>query len=67
MSILRDVMKELLGMFWADARLTIAILLLVALTAGLMIGFQPNPVVGSGVLLGGCLLILIEATVRGAR
>ena len=39
MNILLDVATELLGMFWADARLTTAILLLVALTAGITVGF----------------------------
>ena len=65
MNILLDVATELLGMFWADARLTTAILLLVALTAGLTIGLHAS-LAGGGLLLIGCLFILIEATVRGA-
>ncbi|HZO54515.1 MAG TPA: hypothetical protein VFB63_17515 [Bryobacteraceae bacterium] len=36
MAILRDVVKELIAMFLADARLTAAILLLVAVVAGLI-------------------------------
>jgi len=65
MNILLDVATELLGMFWADARLTTAILLLVALTAGITIGFHAS-LAGGGLLLIGCLLILIEVTARGA-
>ncbi|HWX33066.1 MAG TPA: hypothetical protein VNZ53_37270 [Steroidobacteraceae bacterium] len=37
MSIIGDVCKELLGMFLADARLTKAILFLVAIVAGLVV------------------------------
>jgi hypothetical protein len=39
-SIVTDVCKELLGMFVADARLTMATLLLVAIVAGLVVAVQ---------------------------
>jgi len=66
MSILLDVAKELLGMFLADARLTLATLVLVAGIAGLL-ALQAAPLLAGAVLLCGCLAILIEAVLREAR
>ena len=66
-SIVGDVAKELLGMFLADARLTISILILVAVAAGLVDWLRVNPVVGGGLLVVGSLLILVEAVVREAK
>lgn len=67
MTILLEVAKELLGMFLADFRLTAAILALVLLVAVLVDGAGIDPVVAGALLLGGCLLILIEAVTRAAR
>ncbi|MBN9597074.1 MAG: hypothetical protein J0G36_17185 [Afipia sp.] len=67
MRIMVDVAKELLGMFLADARLTMATLVLVAIVAGLVVAFRVEPLLGGGVLLLGCLAILVEAAVREAR
>jgi hypothetical protein len=67
MSIIGDVAKELLGMFLADARLTTAILLLVVGLGGLIFVVQIEPLVAGGVLLVGCLAILVEAALREAR
>jgi len=67
MSILADVCKELVAMFIADARLTLATLALVGLIAALILGLGTNALVGGALLLIGCLLILIESTLREAR
>jgi hypothetical protein len=67
MSIMTDIVKELLGMFLADARLTASILTLVAMVGGLVAVFDVEPLLGGGVLLLGCLAILIEAVVRETR
>jgi hypothetical protein len=67
MSIIVEVAKELLSMFLADARLTTATLVLVAIVAGLVIALRVEPHLGGCVLLLGCLAILVEATVREAR
>ncbi len=67
MSLLRDVAKELLGMFLADARLATATLVLVALVAGLVVAMRVEPLLGGSVLLLGCLAILVETAVREAR
>lgn len=67
MNILRDVARELLGMFLADARLTTATLALVALVAGLVVAMKIEPLLGGGLLFLGCLAILVEAAIREAR
>ncbi|HZS83816.1 MAG TPA: hypothetical protein VFA50_13155 [Stellaceae bacterium] len=67
MSIIAEVAKELLGMFLADARLTTTTLALVAIVAGLVVALRVEPLLGGGVLLLGCLAILVETVVREAR
>jgi len=66
MSIMIDVLKELFAMFVADARLTLAILLLVAVVAGL-VGSGMAPILGGGVLLMGSLGILVLSVGREAK
>ena len=67
MNILRDVGKELLAMFLADARLTISILILVAIGAISVSWLQLNPLVGGALLVVGALLILLDAVARQAK
>jgi|EndMetStandDraft_6_1072998.scaffolds.fasta_scaffold1499893_1 hypothetical protein len=67
MNILAEVAKELFGMFVADAALTIATLLLVAIVAGMILGFLVPPLLAGGVLLVGSVAIVIHATLREAR
>jgi hypothetical protein len=67
MSIIGDVSKELLSMFLADARLTTATLVLVGIVAGFIVVLRIEPLLGGGVLLLGCLAILVEAVLREAR
>lgn len=67
MSIIRDLLNELLGMFIADARLALATLFLVAIVAGLVGALRAGPFLGGGILLFGCLAILVEAASREAN
>lgn len=67
MTLLRDVVAELVGMFLADARLAGAILVLVALVGGLVSGLGLAPLAGGGALLFGCLAILVVASLRHRR
>lgn len=67
MSIITEVAKELLGMFLADARLTCATLVLVVLVAALALIFHVEPLWAGGVLLLGCVAILVETATREAR
>jgi hypothetical protein len=67
MSIIGDVAKELLGMFLADAGLTSATLILVAIISALLLWGRLDPALCGGLLLVGCLAILVEAVLREAR
>jgi len=67
MTLLRDIASELFGMFVADARLSGAILLLVVLVAALVATLGAEPLLDGGLLLFGCLAILVAAAIRGAR
>jgi hypothetical protein len=66
MTILKDVLAELFGMFVSDARLTAAILAVVAIAAAL-IWFADAALLGGAVLLSGCLAVLIESVRREPR
>jgi hypothetical protein len=67
MSIVLDVARELLAMFVADARLTIANLCLVAAVGVLALGLRVEPFLAGGVLLLGCLGILVWTVSHEAR
>lgn len=67
MNILLEVAKELFGMFVADFRLAVSVLLLVAVVAVVVDYLVITPLAGAGLLLAGSLLIVVEATVRKAR
>jgi hypothetical protein len=66
MKILKDVMAELFGMFVADARLTAAILAIVAVAAGLIETTNLPPLVGGAILLIGCISVLFFSVRREA-
>ncbi len=67
MNLLKEVAAELIGMFFGDARLTIAILLLIAV-AGVLIELTGiDPLVGGIVLILGCPALLIASLRRDSR
>lgn len=68
MSVIGDVLKELFSMFVGDARLTVAVLILVALIAfSLHASPAANPILSGFALLGGCLAIIITITTLHAK
>ncbi|MFC3205446.1 hypothetical protein [Aquamicrobium soli] len=67
MNILAEVFRELVGMFLAEARLSLATLALVGLVAVLSLAVHVAPLLAGAILLVGCFAILVEATVREAR
>ena len=67
MKIIQEVLAELFSMFWADARMTTTILLLVATAAALVNFTSVNSILIGVLLLLGCLAIVIEAAVRETR
>jgi hypothetical protein len=67
MTVLKEVVAELIGMFVGEKRLTIAALTVVTI-AGCLVDFTGlDPLVGGTVLLFGCLILLIESVCRSAR
>ena len=68
MTLLREIASELVGIFLADAKLSGAILLLVAAVAYLVdVGALLSPLIGGTALLVGCLIILVGVVVLEAR
>ncbi len=67
MTILKDVIAELFGMFVGDAPRSAAILFVVAGAAGLIDLAGASPIIGGTVLLAGCLAVMIGAVLRAAR
>ena len=67
MTVLKEVVAELIGMFIAESRLTIGVLAVVAMTGCLVNFTDLDPLVGGTVVLFGCLILLIESIYRSAR
>jgi hypothetical protein len=67
MTVLKEVVAELIGMFVGEKRLTIAVLAVVAMAGWLINVIGLDPLVGGAVMLLGCLLLLIESVCRSAR
>lgn len=67
MTIIKEVLAEFVGMFLGDARLAAAVIALVAATAALVNVAPSGRIAGGAVLLGGCLVILIESVRHGAK
>ena len=67
MTILKDVLAELVGMFVGDARLSAAILVVVVIAAGVIDLAGASPLIGGGVLLGGCLVVMIFSVLSAAK
>ena len=65
MSLARDIAKELVGMFVADARLSVSILILVPIAGALASGL--SPLLAGGVFVLGCLTVLVSTVVHEAR
>lgn len=58
MNVVRMVWKSLIGLFIDDEFLAIAIVLVVAVTSGLILLIEVPPLVGGGFLLLGCVAAL---------
>ena len=66
MNILKDVLSELFSMFVTDARLTMAILLIVAITALMIRATNLSPLIGGLFLLLGSIAVLFLSIRREA-
>lgn len=67
MTLLRDIAKELFGMFLADLKLSGAILALIALVATLIRLRGTDPYFAGGLLTIGCLAIVSIVTLIESR
>lgn len=66
MSIFIQVLKDLVGMFIADVRLSGAILALVAIVAVMINYTSIHPLTAGWLLLAGCILLLVTSALRAA-
>jgi len=66
MSIFIQVLKDLVKMFVADARMTTAILALVALVAALVKWTHIDPLTIGWLLPAGCIILLIASALAAA-
>jgi hypothetical protein len=64
--MIKEIMAEILGMFVGDARLTLMVLAVIGAAAA-VIEFGAAPLGAGGLLLAGCLVVLIDSVRRGAR
>lgn len=67
MSILKEVLAELLSMFIGDARLSETILGVVAVSAVLIDLAKVDPLIGGGALLAGGLAVVVGGVLNTAR
>ena len=67
MNVIRLIFGELVGLFLDDAFMAIAILALIAVSAGLAFVVHATSLVLGGILLLGFLSILVISTLRGMR
>lgn len=67
MTILKDVLGELIGMFIGDAWLSAAIIVVIAVTAGLIELAGIDARIGGAVLLFGCMGVVLGAVRHAAR
>ena len=67
MTLLKEFLAELVGMFVGDVPLTLALLGLVAISAALIHLIGVEPLIVGAVLLVGCVVLLFVSVQRGPR
>jgi hypothetical protein len=67
MTMLKELAAELIGMFVGETRLTISVLVVVAAVGSLVDFIGLDPLLGAAALLLGCVTLLIDSVLRGAR
>ena len=67
MKIIQEVLAELFSMFWADARMTTSVLIIVATSATLLNYTSLDPLIVGSLILIGCLATVVEAAFRESR
>jgi hypothetical protein len=67
MTTIREILRNIVGLFLDDEFLAIAVLVIVAVTAFLILGLGAESSLAGGFLLFGNVLVLIRGVVRTAR
>jgi hypothetical protein len=67
MTVLKELAAELIGMFFAEKSLTLAVLALVAVTGCLVDFTGLDQLIGGAILLFGSLLLLVASVCHAAR
>jgi hypothetical protein len=67
MTMLKELTVELIGMFFAEKSLTVAVLALVAVTGSLVDFAGLDELAGGAILLFGSLILLVASICRAAR
>jgi len=67
MTVINEVVAELISMFVGERRLTIAVLAVVTVAWCLSNFTDLDPLVGGTMMLLGCLILLIESVWRAAK
>lgn len=67
MTMVKELAAELIGMFVGEMRLTISVLAIVAVVGSLVDFIGVDPLFGGTALLLGCLTLIVESVLRGAR
>jgi hypothetical protein len=67
MAMLKELAAELIGMFFAEKRLTLEVLALVAMTGSLIDFVGLDTLVGGAILLFGSLGLLVASVCQAAR
>lgn len=67
MTIVLLILRELLGMFVDDEFLALAVLAVVAVAAGLSLWLTAPPLLVGGVLLVGCVTVVVSSALRASR
>ena len=66
MTLLKTLLREITGLFVDDGVLALAVLVVVGLSAWALAAIRVGEGNAAGVLVGGCLLVLVASVLRAA-
>ena len=66
MTLLKTLLREIIGLFVDDGVLALAILAVVGLCAWILNDGRFEEIAAAAALIGGCLLVLVASVVRAA-
>ena len=66
MTLLKTLLREIISLFVDDGVLALAVLVVVGLSAWALADIRVGEGIAAGVLVGGCLLVLVASVLRAA-